>query len=119
MRYEPIDPQLFISNRALLQQRLMPNSLVAVNANDIPLTNADGSLTYDFLSSLIAIQPYYVIRFLGGLLVLSGMVVMAWNLWHTAADARAGHIKPILIPAPEMIPEPVHDQTPEPLPAKA
>ena len=57
-------------------------------------------------------------RFLGGLLVLSGMVVMAWNLWHTAADARAGMIKPILVPAPEAIPEPVPDQFPAPLPAQ-
>ena len=81
-------------------------------------TNADGSLTYDFLSSLIATQPYYLARFLGGVLVLSGMVVMAWNLWHTAADARAGVIKPILVPAPEVIPEPVPDQIPPPLPAK-
>jgi cytochrome c oxidase cbb3-type subunit 1 len=81
-------------------------------------TNADGSLTYDFLSSLIAIQPYYVIRFLGGLLVLSGMVVMAWNLWHTAAQARAGVIKPILIPPPEDIPEPAPDQFPPPLPER-
>jgi len=82
-------------------------------------TNADGSLAHDFLSSLVATQPYYLARFLGGLLVLSGMVVMAWNLWHTAADARAGHIKPILVPPPEDIPEPVPDQTPPPLPAKA
>ena len=51
--------------------------------------------------------------------MLSGMVVMAWNLWHTAADARAGVIKPILVPAPEAIPEPVPDQIPAPLPAKA
>ena len=49
-------------------------------------TNADGSLTHDFLSGLIATQPYYLGRFLGGMLVLSGMVVMAWNLWHTAAS---------------------------------
>jgi cytochrome c oxidase cbb3-type subunit 1 len=81
-------------------------------------TNADGSLTYDFLSGLIATQPYYLGRFLGGLLVLSGMVVMAWNLWHTAADARAGVIKPILVPPPETIPEPVPDQFPAPLPAQ-
>jgi cytochrome c oxidase cbb3-type subunit 1 len=80
-------------------------------------TNADGSLTYDFLSGLIATQPFYLARFLGGLLVLSGMVVMAWNLWHTAADARAGIIKPILVPPPEDIPEPAPDQVPAPLPA--
>ena len=82
-------------------------------------TNADGSLTHDFLSGLIATQPYYLARFLGGVLVLSGMVVMAWNLWHTAADARAGVIKPILVPAPEAIPEPVPDQIPAPLPAQS
>ena len=63
-------------------------------------TNPDGSLTYSF-ASLIAIKPYYVIRFVGGVLVLTGMVVMAWNLWHTASDARERLIKPILVPIPE------------------
>ena len=81
-------------------------------------TNPDGSLTYDFLSSLIAIKPFYIARFLGGLLVLSGMVVMAWNLWHTAAAARMNRIKPILVPIPEPIPEPVPEQVPPPLPAR-
>jgi cytochrome c oxidase cbb3-type subunit 1 len=82
-------------------------------------TNPDGSLANDFLSGLIATQPFYVLRFTGGLLVLSGMVVMAWNLWHTAADARQGRIKPILIPAPEEIPEPEPEQYPPPLPERA
>jgi len=67
-------------------------------------TNPDGSLTYSFLESLVAIKPFYVMRLLGGLLVLSGMVVMAWNLWHTAADARARQIKPIPIPMPAPLP---------------
>lgn len=80
-------------------------------------TNADGSLTYSFLDSLIAIKPYYAIRFFGGVLVLSGMAVMAWNLWHTATNARLNLIKPILIPIPEVIPEPVEQQVPAPLPA--
>src|SRR4026209_2027316 len=44
MRYESIDPQLFVQNRERLNQILLPNSLVAVNANDIPPTNADGAL---------------------------------------------------------------------------
>jgi len=52
MRYEPIDPQLFTANRARLQRLLMPNSLVAVNANDIPLTNADGTLALPVNSDL-------------------------------------------------------------------
>jgi cytochrome c oxidase cbb3-type subunit 1 len=81
-------------------------------------TNPDGSLAYSFLASLIAIKPYYAIRFLGGTLVLSGMVVMAWNLWRTAELARLNQIKPILVPIPEPIPEPVLEQVPPPLPAR-
>ena len=76
-------------------------------------TNPDGTLAHSFLASLIAIQPYYVVRFAGGVLVLTGMVVMAWNLWHTASDARERLIKPIIVPIPE--PEPL--QVPTPLPA--
>ena len=65
------------------------------------------------LESLIAIKPFYAIRFIGGVAVLAGMVVMAWNLWHTAAAARAHLIKPIPVP----IPEPDKQQVPAPLPA--
>ena len=71
-------------------------------------TNPDGSLAYSFLATLIAIKPLYVVRALGGLLVLSGMVVMAWNLWHTAADARARVIKPIPVPVPMPLPAAAH-----------
>jgi cytochrome c oxidase cbb3-type subunit 1 len=78
-------------------------------------THADGSLVYPFIDSLIAIKPFYAMRWFGGVMVLSGMVVMAWNLWHTAAAARARLIRPIPVP----IPEPVHEQVPAPLPAFA
>ena len=44
MRYEPTDPQLFISNRERLKQLLLPNSLAIVNANDVPPANGDGTL---------------------------------------------------------------------------
>jgi Xaa-Pro aminopeptidase len=44
MRYEPIDSQLFITNRERLKKLLLPNSLAVVNANDVPPTNADGTL---------------------------------------------------------------------------
>ncbi len=44
MRYGPINPNLFIDNRARLARLLLPNSLAIVNANDILPTNADGSL---------------------------------------------------------------------------
>jgi cytochrome c oxidase cbb3-type subunit 1 len=83
-------------------------------------TSPDGSLTYSFMDSLIAIKPFYAGRFLGGVLVLAGMAVMAWNLWHTADKARLKLIVPILIPIvppmPEVIPEPVAQQVPAPLP---
>lgn len=44
MRHAPIDSKLFATNRDRLARLLLPNSVAAVNANDIPPTNADGSL---------------------------------------------------------------------------
>jgi Xaa-Pro aminopeptidase len=44
MRYTTIDPELFVTNRARLKNLLLPNSLAIVNANDIPSTNADGTM---------------------------------------------------------------------------
>src|SRR6266850_148970 len=44
MRYHPIDSKLFVENRANLAKLLLPNSLAALNANDILPTNADGTL---------------------------------------------------------------------------
>jgi cytochrome c oxidase cbb3-type subunit 1 len=76
-------------------------------------TTPGGALAYPFLDSLIAVKPFYELRFLGGVFVLSGMVVMAWNLWHTAADARAHLVRPIPVP----IPDPIAHQVPPPLPA--
>ena len=46
MRYAPIDPQLFVENRARLKQLLPPGSLAVLNANDILPTNADGTLGF-------------------------------------------------------------------------
>src|SRR5262252_2362768 len=44
MRYAPINPKVFVENRARLKNLLLPNSLVIVNANDILPTNSDGTL---------------------------------------------------------------------------
>src|SRR2546426_1929608 len=44
MRYPKIDPRLFTTNRDRLKRLMLPNSLAVVNANDVPPTNADGSL---------------------------------------------------------------------------
>jgi cytochrome c oxidase cbb3-type subunit 1 len=57
--------------------------------------NPDGTLTYSFVESVKATFPFYVVRLLGGLLYLSGMLVMAWNVVMTARQGR---------PVPQPIP---------------
>lgn len=52
-------------------------------------TNDDGTLTYSFVEALNFTYPFYLIRLGGGLLVLGGMGVMAWNTWKTFATARS------------------------------
>ncbi|MDJ0956005.1 MAG: cytochrome-c oxidase, cbb3-type subunit I [Arenicellales bacterium] len=47
--------------------------------------NPDGTLTYSFVESVQAMHPYYVVRFVGGLLYLSGMLIMAYNIARTIA----------------------------------
>jgi len=46
MRYHPINPQLFVNNRANLAKLMLPNSLAVLNANDVLPTNADGTLPF-------------------------------------------------------------------------
>lgn len=51
---------------------------------------ADGTLTYpSFVETLIAIRPMYVVRFLGGLMYLTGFVLMIWNLIKTMSGKKA------------------------------
>jgi cytochrome c oxidase cbb3-type subunit 1 len=50
--------------------------------------NPDGSLTYSFVESVKATYPYYVIRLLGGVLYLGGMVIMAWNMFMTIRQPK-------------------------------
>ncbi len=52
-------------------------------------TNDDGTLTYTFVESLNATYPYYAVRLLGGLLVLTGMFVMVYNVRRTVAGRAA------------------------------
>jgi len=61
--------------------------------------NADGTLTYTFVEALKATYPYYIVRLLGGLLVLGGMFIMAYNVRRTiaAGDSRAV----VLVPQPQ------------------
>ena len=61
-------------------------------------TNADGTLTYSFVEALNATYPYYLGRLAGGLVVLSGMFVMAWNVVRTWQQAHDLVPTPVLSP---------------------
>ena len=50
--------------------------------------NADGTLTYTFVEGVKATWPYYVVRLAGGVLYLSGMLIMAWNVFRTVAGSK-------------------------------
>ncbi len=58
--------------------------------------NPDGTLVYSFVESVKATFPFYVIRLVGGLLYLSGMLIMGWNVIKTAT---AGKYVPVPVPA--------------------
>ncbi|MNM82278.1 hypothetical protein D3C81_943050 [compost metagenome] len=53
-------------------------------------TNDDGTLTYSFVEALVASHPGFIVRFVGGVCFLSGMLLMAYNTWRTVrvADER-------------------------------
>ncbi len=53
MKYNPIDPALFVKNRARLKDRLKPNSIVVLDSNDILPSNADGTLAFHQNSNLL------------------------------------------------------------------
>ncbi|MGD8483301.1 MAG: cytochrome-c oxidase, cbb3-type subunit I [Thioalkalispiraceae bacterium] len=53
--------------------------------------NDDGTLTYSFVESLERMYPYYTVRFLGGLLFLVGMFIMAYNVFKTIAGAKSAN----------------------------
>ena len=50
--------------------------------------NADGTLTYSFVESVKQSKPFYMIRFSGGLLYLSGMILMAYNTYRTVVSGK-------------------------------
>lgn len=45
--------------------------------------NPDGTLTFTFAQTVAAMHPYYVIRLVGGIIFLTGMIVMAYNVYKT------------------------------------
>ena len=61
-------------------------------------TNPDGTLTYSFVEALNATYPYYLGRLAGGLVVLAGMFLMAWNVIRTWQQAGELVATPVLPP---------------------
>jgi cytochrome c oxidase cbb3-type subunit 1 len=55
--------------------------------------NDDGTLTYTFIETIAATKPYYVIRLLGGIMFLSGMCIMAWNVLKTMTAREVQELK--------------------------
>ena len=50
--------------------------------------DAFGFLQYSFAESVNAVHPYYVIRFLGGALFLTGTLIMIFNLLMTVYSPK-------------------------------
>ncbi|MDO7645161.1 MAG: cytochrome C oxidase Cbb3, partial [Reinekea forsetii] len=51
--------------------------------------NADGTLAYSFVQGVEQSWMGYVVRLIGGLIFLSGMILMAVNVWKTIRSADA------------------------------
>jgi cytochrome c oxidase cbb3-type subunit 1 len=45
-----------------------------------------GFLQYSFIETVVAVHPFYMIRALGGVLFLTGGLIMVFNLWMTVRD---------------------------------
>ena len=52
-------------------------------------SSADGLLTYSFSDTTKASWPFYIVRLLGGLTFLLGMLIMCYNIFKTLLGAKA------------------------------
>ena len=50
--------------------------------------NSDGTLTYNFVESVEASYPGYVVRVIGGAFFLFGMLLMAYNMFRTISESE-------------------------------
>jgi len=50
--------------------------------------NSDGTLMYSFVQSLEASYPFYIMRFLGGVFIVTGMLIMAYNVYRTVTAKK-------------------------------
>jgi len=60
--------------------------------------NADGTLAYSFVESVKGSYPFWAIRWLGGVLFLAGMLIMAYNMFKTMAGGKTQDA-PVIVPA--------------------
>ncbi len=60
--------------------------------------NADGTLAYSFVESVKVSYPFWGIRLMGGVLFLSGMLIMTYNMVKTMAGGKTEDA-PVLLPA--------------------
>ena len=68
--------------------------------------NDNGTLTYSFIESVVAMHPYYIARAFGGLLFLMGAVVGSYNIWMTIRGELETASESADIPKPRLAPEP-------------
>ena len=60
--------------------------------------NADGTLAYSCVESVKVSYPFWGIRLMGGALFLSGMLIMAYNMFKTIAGGKTEDA-PVLLPS--------------------
>ena len=60
--------------------------------------NTDGTLAYSFVESVKGSYPFWAIRWLGGVLFLLGMLIMAYNMFKTIAGGKTEDV-PVIEPA--------------------
>ncbi len=67
-------------------------------------TDANGVLEYSFVESVEAMHPYYIIRAVGGILYLTGGLIMAYNVWRTIRGDESVDLaeQPSIAAAPEL-----------------
>lgn len=62
--------------------------------------NSDGTLTYSFVESLEASYPFYFVRFVGGLFVVAGMLIMGYNVLKTIRTNKLRSGEPLAAAEP-------------------
>jgi cytochrome c oxidase cbb3-type subunit 1 len=56
--------------------------------------DAQGFLVNSFADTVAAKFPMYVVRGLGGVMFLTGALIMVWNLWMTVKKGRSARTPP-------------------------